>query len=56
MPWLEFPGARFAAHITRQVESKKTGQQREPETLCIVISLPPELVTPALLLQWVRQD
>ena len=49
-PWLDFPGARFAAELIRQVEIKKTGEVRDPVTVHLVTNLPPEQATPERLL------
>ena len=48
--WLAFPGVRFVAQLTRETVFKKSGRQRQPETVYLVTSLPPERATPALLL------
>ena len=49
-PWLDFPGARFAAELIRRVEIKKTGEVRAPVTVYLVTNRPPEQATPERLL------
>ena len=41
MPWLNFPGARCAAQITREVVFKKDGRQRDTEVSYLITNLPP---------------
>ncbi len=50
-PWLEFPGVRCVAQVRREVEFKKDGRQRQPETIYLVTSLRPDQITPQRLLQ-----
>ena len=45
MPYVDFPGVRFVAQLRRQVESKKDGRKRKPETVYLLTSLPPEQAT-----------
>ena len=40
--WLNFPGARVAARLTRQSTDKKTGEQRKPQTVYLLTSLRPQ--------------
>ena len=42
---------RFVAQLRRQVESKKDGRKRKPETVYLLTSLPPEQATPRRLLR-----
>ena len=42
VPYVDFPGVRFVAQLRRQVESKKDGRKRKPETVYLLTSLPPE--------------
>ena len=37
--WLNFPGARVAARLTRESTAKKTGEQRKPQTVYLLTSL-----------------
>ncbi len=46
-----FPGVRCVAQLQREVEYKKDGRKRKPETIYLLKSLPPEVATPQLLLQ-----
>ena len=48
--WLDFPGARVAAQVLREVREKKTGQQRETVVAYLLTNLPPQHARgPALL-------
>ena len=49
VPCVSFPGVRFVAQVRREVEYKKDGRQRQPETDYLLTSLPPEVATPQLL-------
>ena len=49
-PGLNFPGARCAAQITREVVFKKDGRQRDTEVSYIITNLPPELADAKTLL------
>ena len=49
VPWLDFPGARFAARITRAAMFTKDGRERQPEVSYIITSLPPEKAAPETL-------
>ena len=49
VPYVSFPGVRFVAQVRREVEYKKDGRQRQPETDYLLTSLPPEVATPQLL-------
>ena len=40
--WLDFPGARVAAQVLREVREKKTGQQRETVVAYLLTNLPPQ--------------
>lgn len=51
VPYISFPGVRFVAQLQRAAAYKKDGYQRKPETVYLLTSLPPEVVTPARLLQ-----
>ena len=51
VPYISFPGVRLVAQVQREVAYKKDGRKRTPETVYLLTSLPPELATPALLLQ-----
>ncbi len=51
VPYVDFPGVRFVAQLRRQVESKKDGRKRKPETVYLLTSLPPEQATPRRLLR-----
>ena len=51
VPYVSFPGVRFVAQVRREVEYKKDGRQRKPETVYLLTSLPPEVATPQRLLQ-----
>ena len=51
VPYISFPGVRFVAQVQREVEYKKDGRKRKPETVYLLTSLPPELATAELLLQ-----
>ena len=50
VPYVHFPGVRLVAQVRREVTYKKTGKQRQPETVYLVTSLGPEQVTPQQLL------
>jgi len=50
VPCIDFPGARFVAQVRRETVFKKDGQRRQPETVYLITSLPPEQATPARLL------
>ena len=50
VPYIHFPGARFVAQVRRATVFKKDGRRRQPETVYLVTSLPPEQATPARLL------
>ena len=50
VPWLNFPGARFAAQITHEVVFKKDGKQRDTEVSYLITNLPPELAAEETLL------
>ena len=50
-PYISFPGVRCVAQVQREVEYKKDGRKRKPETVYLLTSLPPEVATPKLLLQ-----
>ena len=54
VPWLNFPGARFAAQITREVVFKKDGKQRDTEVSYLITNLPPELAAEETLLALTR--
>ncbi len=54
VPYVTFPGVRLIAQVRREVAYKKTGKQRQPETVYLVTSLGPEQVTPQQLLQLKR--
>ena len=54
LPWLDFPGARFAAQITREAVFKKDGRERGTEVSYILTNLPPELAAPETLLALTR--
>ena len=51
VPYVSFPGVRFVAQVRREVEYKKDGRQRKPETVYLLTSLPPEVATPQRLLR-----
>ena len=51
VPYVDFPGLRFVAQLRRQVESKKDGRKRKPETVYLLTSLPPEQAPPRRLLR-----
>ena len=51
LSYISFPGVRFVAQVRREVEYKKDGRQRQPETVYLLTSLPPERATPERLLQ-----
>ena len=51
VPYISFPGVRCVAQVQREVEYKKDGRKRQPETVYLLTSLPPEVATPQLLLQ-----
>ena len=51
VPYSSFPGVRSVAQVRREVEHKKDGRKRKPETVYLLTSLPPEVATPQLLLQ-----
>ncbi len=51
VPYVDFPGVRFVAQLRRQVESKKDGRKRKPETVYLLTSLPPEQAPPRRLLR-----
>lgn len=51
VPYISFPGVRFVAQVQREVEYKKDGRKRQPETVYLLTSLPPELATPERLLE-----
>ena len=51
VPYVDFPGVRFVAQLRRQVEYKKDGRKRKPETVYLLTSLPPEQATPRRLLR-----
>ena len=36
VPYVDFPGVRFVAQLRRQVESKKDGRKRKPETVYLL--------------------
>ncbi len=48
---LEFPGVRCVPQVRREVEFKKDGRQRQPETIYLITSLRPDQITPQRLLQ-----
>ena len=50
VPYVHFPGVRLVAQVRREVAYKKTGKQRQPETVYLVTSLGPDQVTPQQLL------
>ena len=50
-PYVSFPGVRFVAQVRREVEYKKDGRQRQPETVYLLTSLPPEVATRQRLLR-----
>ena len=50
VPWLDFPGVRFAARIERKAVFKKDGRKRKTEVSYIITNLPPELADPKTLL------
>ena len=54
VPDVTFPGVRLIAQVRLEVAYKKTGKQRQPETVYLVTSLGPEQVTPQQLLQLKR--
>lgn len=54
-PWVDYPGALFAARITREVVFKKTGQKRKTESAYYITNLSPELATPETLQELVRR-
>ena len=54
VPWLDFPGARFAAQITRAAVCKKDGRERETEVSYIITNLPPEQASAETLLALTR--
>ena len=54
VPSVDFPGLRFVAQLRRQVESKKDGRKRKPETVYLLTSLPPEQAPPRRLLRLSR--
>lgn len=45
VPYVSFPGVRFVAGVRREAEYKKDGRQRQPETVYLLSSLPPERAT-----------
>ncbi len=49
--WLDFPGARFVAKVTRDAKYKKTGEKRKTEIVYLVTSLPPEQASSERLLE-----
>ena len=51
VPCVSFPGVRFVAQVRREAEHKKDGRQRQPETVYLLTSLPPEVATPQRLLR-----
>ena len=51
VPYVSFPGVRFVAQLRREVEYKKDGRRRKPETVYLLTSLPPEVATPQRLLR-----
>lgn len=51
VPYISFPGVRFVAQVQREVEYKKDGRKRKPETVYLLTSLPSELATAERLLQ-----
>ena len=50
VPYIGLPGASFVAQVRRQTVFKKDGQRRQPETVYLITSLPPEQATAARLL------
>ena len=54
VPWVAFPGVRFAARLVREVVYKKTGEVRSTQVVYLLTNLPPELATPELLERWSR--
>ena len=54
VPWVTFPGVRFAARLVREVVYKKDGKVRSTEVVYLLTSLPAELATPENLLRWSR--
>ena len=51
VPYSSFPGVRSVARVRREVEYKKDGRKRKPETVYLLTSLSPEVATPQRLLQ-----
>ena len=51
VPYISFPGVRCVGQVRREVEYKKDGRKRQPETVYLLTSLPPEVATPERLLQ-----
>lgn len=49
--WIDFPGARFVARVTRDATFKKTGEARKTETAYLITNLPPEQATCKRLLE-----
>ena len=54
VPWVAFPGVRYAARLVREVIYKKTGEVRSTGVVYLLTSLPAELATPENLLRWSR--
>ena len=48
-PWLDFPGARFAAELIRRGEIQKTGEVKAPVTVYLVTNRTAEQAIPGRL-------
>ena len=46
VPYSSFPGVRSVAQVRREVEHKKDGRKRKPETVYLLTGLSPEVATP----------
>ncbi len=46
--WLDFPGARVGARLVSETTIKKTGQQRQPQTVYLLTNLRPQQASLAI--------